>query len=417
MNNTQPSLSIESRQVLANLYKRKNAKGVIYGSISMDLGLGAASRAEDLCVPLFSYKLAELIDNRVSITQLGCDWMVRFLQAQENLILESLFSDYTFTILRFLFNQEAPIKLDEFPSLLESHAPKITDGYDSLNLHQMLQFELKAYVEHKKNKYQLNNSGRRYVEIRAKKMNINLNPKNSTIINSINSEMDLKQEKHDRDQFLRNIYAIARREMLSSPTGVLFGLSKREKSNSKVEEEHYNKNDRGGYIVGENLGLSEEQVDNFVSSLSYIGHLETFIGNHFHITQRGIMYLESLENDVTTAPSHVQHNSITLENVYSPVQLLQASTHSSQHQVAQQSPEVIIDFLEKLEKVIIQLESSFQSEFQMEIDYARKQLKRSNPVIQQLKNIGNLMKDVGVNVFANLIASPIYETIKPLLFP
>jgi hypothetical protein len=414
MDKSLPLLTAESRQVLAHLYKRKTLKGLIYGSISFDLGLGAATRAEELCVPLICNKLVEQNDNRICITQLGCDWMTKYLQTQENIILESLFFDYTFTLLRFLYNQEAPVKLDEFPSLLETHAPKITDGYDSLNLLQMVKFELKTYVEQKGNKYQLSNAGHKYIEIRAKQLDINLNQKPVSNNNITNSGMNLKEEKQQRDQFLRNIYAIARAEMLSSPTGVLFGLSKNK--NSAAEEQHYNKNDRGGYIVGENLGLLEEQVDNFVSYLSNIGHLKAFIGNHFHITQSGIMYLESLETDVTAAPFQVQHNSITLGNVYSPIQLLQASSHSNQHQVVQQSPEAVIALLNKLENDIKQLDKAIQSDFQMEIDYAKKQLQRSKPVTQQLENIGKLMKDVGINVFANVIASPIYETIKPLLF-
>lgn len=103
--------------------------------------------------------------------------MTKYLQTQENIILESLFFDYTFTLLRFLYNQEAPVKLDEFPSLLETHAPKITDGYDSLNLLRMVKFELKTYVEPKGNKYQLSNAGHKYIEIRAKQLDINLNQK------------------------------------------------------------------------------------------------------------------------------------------------------------------------------------------------------------------------------------------------
>ena len=75
----------------------------------------------------------------------------------------------------------------------------------------------------------------------------------------------------------------------------------------------------------------------------------------------------------------------------------------------------ITEFFKLLNKDIESLESEKADDFRTEIEYASKQINKGKDIKSQLKNIGGLMKDVGINVLANVIASPIYEIVKPHL--
>jgi hypothetical protein len=163
-----------TRKVLEYLYKQQGERGNIYGNISANIGLRSADKSEEICKILYAYDLAEYRDERVFIKETGRKWVERFYVEQEERIYEFVYEDYKFALLRFLYEQDLPIGLDEFPEILKDEAPKNTRGYPSMNLLHMLDIEFSKYVDTPMNKYELNSSGRKYFEHLAKKKNFPL---------------------------------------------------------------------------------------------------------------------------------------------------------------------------------------------------------------------------------------------------
>jgi hypothetical protein len=153
-----------ARKILQYLYKHRDEKGHIYGSISSNLGLGSAEKSEEICKTLYTSGLAEFRDDRIFITDSGIKWIEQFYEQQNDRIREFVFDDYDFALLRFLYEQDIPIKLDEFPEILMNEAPKKTKGFPSMNLHHMLEIEFRKYINRPLNKYELNSDGRKYFE-------------------------------------------------------------------------------------------------------------------------------------------------------------------------------------------------------------------------------------------------------------
>lgn len=229
--------------------------------------------------------------------------------------------------------------------------------------------------------------------------------------------MDFKKEKENRIKFLREIYKVAKQETPTSPTSAFFGLSKTRSYNMLTKEFRNNDEERGGYIIGEQLGLNQQEVDSIVIYFSdrEIGYMSSTLGlGQFNITQRGVMYLESLE-DETFIPFQIQNNHINVGDINSPTQFQQASNHSNQTQEITYSQENVNELFTLLKADFDKLSIDVREDIKSEIEYASKQLDKGKNVKTQLLNIGGLVKDVGINVFANLLASPIFEIIKPAL--
>ncbi len=111
----------------------------------------------------------------------------------------------------------------------------------------------------------------------------------------------------------------------------------------------------------------------------------------------------------------VNNNTIQFGDIHAPFQFQQSSNHSIQTQSNHYRTEDIQKVFELLSKDIQKINEKIREDFAMEMDYAVKQLNKGKDIKPQLLNIGTLMKDVGLGVFANVIASPIYEVIKPSL--
>jgi hypothetical protein len=229
--------------------------------------------------------------------------------------------------------------------------------------------------------------------------------------------MDLKLEKQKRIKFLFEVYKEAKKESPVSPDSVFFGLSKTRRYNMKSQQFVDSEEERYGYIIGERLGLTQDEVDAFVMYYCSreIRYMSSFIGlTEFAITQRGIMYLESLDEE-PLIPVQINNNTIHVGDVSSPIQIQQNSSNSSQTQNIEISQAEFNEFANMLKKDIQHLGNEHKEEFNTEIEYAQKQLAKGKSISVQLKNIGGLIKDVGINVFANVLASPIYEMLKPFL--
>jgi hypothetical protein len=229
--------------------------------------------------------------------------------------------------------------------------------------------------------------------------------------------MDFKKEKEKRIKFLREIYKVAKEEVPTSPTSAFFGLSKTRPYNLLTKEFKNNDEERGGYIIGEQLGLNQQEVDSIVIYFSdrEVGYMSSTLGlGQFNITQSGVMYLESLV-EKPFVPLQIQNNLINVGDINSPTQFQQGSNHSTQTQEIAYTEENINKLFTLLKADFDKLSIDVRDDLNSEIEYASKQLKKGKSVKTQLLNIGGLVKDVGINVFANLIASPIFEIIKPAM--
>ncbi len=229
--------------------------------------------------------------------------------------------------------------------------------------------------------------------------------------------MDLKLEKQKRIKFLFEVYKEAKKQSPVSPDSIYFGLSKTRRYNMKSQQFVDSEEERYGYIIGEKLGLAQEEVDAIVMYYCSreVRYMTSFIGmGEFAITQRGIMYLESLDEE-PQIPIQINNHTIQVGDVSSPIQIQQNSNSSTQTQEIKISHTDFNEFTNLLRQDILNLSDNQKEEFNTEIEYAKKQLDKGKSISPQLKNVGGLIKDVGINVFANLLASPIYETLKPFL--
>ncbi len=134
----------------------------------------------------------------------------------------------------------------------------------------------------------------------------------------------------------------------------------------------------------------------------------------FNITQLGILFLESLEEEMFV-PFQINHNNINVGDINSPALFQQGSPNSSQAQTVNYSTEDLATLFSVLKADFDKLSNELKEDLNSEIEYSLKQFDKGKSVTTQLKNIGGLIKDVGINVFANLIASPIFEAMKPAL--
>lgn len=116
----------------------------------------------------------------------------------------------------------------------------------------------------------------------------------------------------------------------------------------------------------------------------------------------------------TDAP--IVNNIINIRDINAPVQLQQNSNQSVQKQQHLDSEgKSILKAFELIKLDIQKLEQHIKSDFSMEMTYATAQINKDRDVGPQLKNIGKMMQQIGMGVFTNLAAAPIFEYIKPYL--
>lgn len=117
----------------------------------------------------------------------------------------------------------------------------------------------------------------------------------------------------------------------------------------------------------------------------------------------------------TIPPHTVNNNTINVGTVNAPTQFQQNTDYSVQTQHNHLQKDEIKEFLEILREDIQKADESIRNDFALEMDYAIAQLKKDRDVKPQLLTIGSLMKDVGIGTFTNVLASPIYAILRPLL--
>lgn len=106
---------------------------------------------------------------------------------------------------------------------------------------------------------------------------------------------------------------------------------------------------------------------------------------------------------------------IQMGDINAPLQIQQNSSYSSQHQKINYNPTDLVTLFDALRLDIVKLDQSIREDFDLEMNYAVRQLEKNNDVKPQLLNIGKLIKDVGLPIFTNLISSSAFEIVKPFL--
>lgn len=224
--------------------------------------------------------------------------------------------------------------------------------------------------------------------------------------------MDFKQEKINRNRYLLEVYKEVKGYSPTSPTSAIIGLSKDRLYNPQTKEWIDNDAKRGGYLIGERIGLGEVEVDSIVNACIELKYLRLYGPTSFCFTREGISYLEKLEEQSLTP---IQMNIINTGDINAPLQLQQNTQYSQQEQTTTFAQENIKSFFDALKADIVDFESNRKKDFETEISYAEIQLQKGKDVKNQLSNIGELMREIGLGVFTNVVASPIYEIIKPFL--
>jgi len=106
---------------------------------------------------------------------------------------------------------------------------------------------------------------------------------------------------------------------------------------------------------------------------------------------------------------------LNMKNISAPTQVQVNSNSSTQKQVNSFAEKDIKQLFEALEKDLINLEKDLKEELQAEMVNALKYLNKGKNINSRLETIGSLIREVGLSVFSNLIASPIFEIIRPYL--
>lgn len=227
--------------------------------------------------------------------------------------------------------------------------------------------------------------------------------------------MSFKEEKRKRDLFLFALYQEAKKEYPSSPEAVWFGFSKYISFSPSKGEVINNDEERGGYIIGERLGLSMEEVDAFLGRFQSDGHMSLGIGfQGGTITSAAIRYLERLELQ-PVLPVQFKTNNITVHNASGNVLVQNDVANSSQHYNVAYTKEDLQKAFGLILNDIKGLSDTIKEEFQSEMQYALLQMDKGRSADTQLKNIGALIKSQGPGFMQGLFASAAWEGLKHLL--
>ena len=110
----------------------------------------------------------------------------------------------------------------------------------------------------------------------------------------------------------------------------------------------------------------------------------------------------------------ITNNHITTGNINVPTQFQQGAGSFYQVQDVQRQDMNIDEALELIRQGIRRIEHELKDDLLSEVSNAKKYLDKGKEVSSRLLTVGSLVKDVGISVFANLVASPIYESTKQL---
>lgn len=116
-----------------------------------------------------------------------------------------------------------------------------------------------------------------------------------------------------------------------------------------------------------------------------------------------------------TEPMKDNVNKLNIGDINAPTQIVIDSNGAVQNQTVNYSSESILELFELIKADLKNMESDLKDELLIEVENATRHLQNNKDITSRLKTIGVLIKDIGINVFANLAAAPLYDHIKPLL--
>lgn len=199
-------ISTPARTVLMFLYKQRRNGGNLYGNIAFHAGFATRDEVEQLCKILLENELAELRDDRVFITEAGKSWVEQYIEERDDRIREFVYDNYEFALLRFVYELDQPIAVDDFPEVLKEQAPKKTNGTGTFNLIHMLEIESRTYFQSQKNKYEITKEGRKRYEYLAKQLDIPLDgSRQSNSTQDVFTEKEKKEMNEKLDQVMEKI--------------------------------------------------------------------------------------------------------------------------------------------------------------------------------------------------------------------
>jgi predicted transcriptional regulator len=174
MENTEQIKGLSLR-ILKFLNRRGNSSPSVYGSIAMNLGLRTWEEAANFSEILIKNALVEAMDNKISITSKGKSFVEFVNRKESDEICETLFDDYDFTLLKYFYNQDDFMKLDDIPDVLKTHAPVHRNSYstDMNFLHHVELGEMSKYIANKSQQFKINEDGIRFYKYKAKGLSKN----------------------------------------------------------------------------------------------------------------------------------------------------------------------------------------------------------------------------------------------------
>lgn len=120
------------------------------------------------------------------------------------------------------------------------------------------------------------------------------------------------------------------------------------------------------------------------------------------------------ENDKSKSGKGTSYN-LNFGDVNAPSQFQVGSPGGSQQQTVKYKNENVLELFRLLKSDLNKLESDIREDFELEINNAVRQLDKGKDISSRLLTIGGLIKDVGIGTLTNLIASPVFEVMKPYL--
>lgn len=117
-----------------------------------------------------------------------------------------------------------------------------------------------------------------------------------------------------------------------------------------------------------------------------------------------------------TIENNIKKQNLKLEirDIHSPTQIQINSDNSAQKIEINYSDKDLKEFFSLVVKDLENIRTPESEELKTEIKKTEDKIREGKNVKNRLVIIGELIKDIGINVFANVVASPIYKKLAPL---
>lgn len=137
--------------------------------------------------------MIKIDNNYVSLTEY-CKTNIEEIETKElDLMYKSIFENYDFALIQFLYNRGYAINIDDFPELLKTSAPQHGNAINDGNLIHLL-FRFKNFINEEYHCYSLTMAGKKYYENIIEKNNEN-KPKPVLVKTLMDVAIDFKRRE------------------------------------------------------------------------------------------------------------------------------------------------------------------------------------------------------------------------------